>query len=235
MSKEYATRIGTFLPTQQDLDDFAKGSLTLRLLQTFNRMTIWFKLFHDLRTNHEPSVLIAAAHSKVVEIWILVPLGLLHSSYTALRTIVDICTSYTFYYSHPMEWRSVCDNQADWESRAAIIEWHLHFTPGFRELQRSLGLRDALDRDYQELSSYVHGIPVAGLPTLKGIDRTSISDVDLEKFIQVAEKVDSNLNRLYLGVFHQDLPSLSTDNYRTITSGVDRRKLAAAGIVLPRV
>ena len=144
MSKEYATRIGTFLPTQQDLDDFAKGSLTLRLLQTFNRMTIWFKLFHDLRTNHEPSVLIAAAHSKVVEIWILVPLGLLHSSYTALRTIVDICTSYTFYYSHPMEWRSVCDNQADWESRAAIIEWHLHFTPGFRELQRSLGLRGCL-------------------------------------------------------------------------------------------
>ena len=235
MSTDYAARLSAFLPTQQDLDAFTASSLTDKLLNTFNRMTTWFRLLHGLRSNDETSVLIAAAHSKVIEIWILVPLGLLHSSYTALRTVVDICTSYTFYCSHQIEWLAVCEGRAGWESRANIIEWHVRYTPAFREINRAIGLADALNQDYQRLSSYVHGIPVTGLPTLKGIERTSISDPDLDKFLQTAEKVDYDLNLLFLSLFHQDVSSLSAKEFRAITRGIDRKKLAGAGIVLPRV
>ena len=235
MSTDYAARLGAFLPTQQDLDDFVSSSLAGRLLNTFNRMTTWFGLLHGLRSGHETSVLIAAAHSKVIEIWILVPLGLLHSSYTALRTVVDICTSYTFYFSHPIEWLAVCEDRAGWESRANIIEWHLRYTPAFRDINRVFGLADSLNQDYQRLSSYVHGIPVTGLPTLKGIERTSISDPDLGQFLQTVEKVDADLNLLFLSLFHQDVASLSAKEFKAITRGIDRQKLAGAGIVLPKV
>ena len=234
-SEEYAARLIGFLPTEVELEEFAESPSSVWLLNAFNRMVTWFRLLHSLRSNHETSVLLAAAHSKVIETWVLLPLGLLHSSYTALRTVVDICTSYTFYYSHPIEWRSVCDDSTDWESRAAIIDWHSRYTRAFREMNRVFGLRDALNQEYRELSSYIHGVPVSGLPTLKGIARTSIFDDDLSKFTQIAERVDSNLNRLYLSVFHGDLSSLSANDFKTITGGIDRRKLASVGIVLPRV
>ena len=197
-------------------------------------MATWFRLIHDLRSDQETSVLIAAAHSKLIEIWILVPLGLLHSSYTALRTVVDVCTSYTFYCSHPVEWLAVCEDRTGWESRANIIDWHMRFTPTCREMHKAFGLADRLNQDYQELSSYVHGVPVAGLPTLKGIERTSISDQDLDKFSQIAKRTDHDLSLLFLSLFHQELASLSTKGFRVITKGMDRKKLAAAGIVLPR-
>ena len=234
MSSEYASRLSGFLPTQQELETFTEKPQVNGLLNAFGRMTTWFRLLHDIRGQEETIALIAAAHSKVIEIWVLVPLGLLHSSYAALRTVVDICTSYTFYCSHPVEWTAVCEDRASWDSRANMVDWHVHFTPTFREVNRVFSIAESLNRDYQELSGYVHGVPVSGLPTLRGIERTHISDGELGKFTQLAQKTDNDLNLFFLGVFHQDLASLSTADYRVITSGIDRRKLASAGIVLPR-
>ena len=234
MSRKYASRLGDFLPAQQDLETFAGKPQGEDLLNAFSRIIMWFRLLNDIRGQEETFALVAAAHSKVIEIWILVPLGLLHSSYAALRTVVDICTNYTFYCSHPVEWTAVCENRAGWESRANIVDWHVHFTPTCREVNKVFGLAEALNRDYQELSAYVHGIPVTGLPTLPAIQRLHTSDRDLEKFTQLAQKTDSDLNLLFLSVFHQDLASLSARDHRVITRGLDRKKLAAAGIALPR-
>lgn len=235
MNRDYAGKIVSFLPSRQELEEFAAGSSTGQFLNAFKRMTTWFRLIYDLREDQETSVLIAAAHSKVIEIWVLIPMGLLHSSYSALRTVVDICTSYTFYCSHPIEWMAVCDDRAGWEGRADIVDWHMRYTPACKAMKESFGLSESLNRDYRELSSYVHGIPVAGLPTLKGIQRTVVADVDLQNFIGICERVDYNLNLLFLGVFADYVSSLSAADLKVITGGIDRQKLAGAGIFVPRV
>ena len=237
MNSEYTSRLISFMPTQQELATFAEKPQIEVILNAFNRMTTWFGLLHDIRRQQQTLALLAAAHSKIIEIWVLVPLGLFHSSYTALRTVVDICTSYTYYCSHPVEWTAVCaacEDRAGWESRADTVDWHIHFTPTFREVNRAFGLAESLNRGYQELSAYVHGIPVSGLPTLREIQRMDITDEDLDKFAELAQKTDADLNLLFLSVFHQDLAALSTTDYRLITRGIDRQKLATAGIVLSR-
>ena len=204
-------------------------------MNSFGRIITWFNLLYRLKRQDETSVLIAAAHSKIIEIWILVPLGLLHSSYSALRTVIDISTSYTFYSSHPIEWLAVSEERAGWESRSNIVNWHIRYTPTCREINKAFGLAEALDKDYQKLSSYVHGIPMTGLPTLKGIERNAITDTDMKKLTEIAQNVDSNLNLLFLGVFHKDLAAASGRDLQTVTKGIDRNKLAAAGVILPRV
>ena len=234
MNTSYASRINSFLPTEDEVACFAASASAGRLIGSFSRITIWFRLIHQLRAGDETSVLVASAHSKVIEIWALIPLGLLHSSYTSLRTIVDICTSYTFYRSQLVEWRAVCEGRASWEGRGNIIEWHIRYTPGFREMNRIFGLSKLLQDDYHILSSYVHGIPVAGLPTLRGIERTSIDDAHLDEFLNVAEKIDKDLNLLFISLCHRDLAILSPEDFRTIISGISRSKLAEAGITLPR-
>ena len=234
MNKTYVSRLEQFLPSVQDLEAFALRPPITTMPQAFERMIAWFNHLHDVRGANETSVLISAAHSKLIEIWILLPLGLVHSAYSALRTVIDISTSYTYYVTHPVEWSAVCEGRVGWMSRANIVEWHVHHTPGCREVNKTFGLAAALNQDYQELSSYVHGIPVAGLPTLKGIERPPISDTDLERFIRMAQKSDANLSLLFLSAFHSDLATISTSGLRTITRGIDRRKLATTGIVLPR-
>ena len=228
-------RLKGFLPSEQDLSDYGANPLSQELLNSFRRMISWFSLLYRIRRQDETSVLLAAAHSKIIEIWILVPLGLLHSSYSALRTAIDISTSYTFYSSHPMEWMAVSEDRAGWESRSNIVNWHIRYTPTCREINKSFGLVEALDKDYQELSSYVHGIPMSGLPTLKGIDRNVIADTEIKRLIEIGQKVDSNLNLLYLSVFHQDLATAPRRELQTATRGIDRRRLTSAGIILPRV
>ena len=235
MTTDYASKLGEFLPTQQELEFFVDQSAVDRLLNAFARMTTWFRALSYILDEHQTSVLLSAAHSKVIETWILMPLGLLHTSYTALRTVVDISTSYTFYYSHPVEWVAVCEGRSSWEARANIVDWHIHYTPYFREINRLFGLGQRLDDDYRQLSSYVHGVPVSGLPTLKGIQRTPVSEQDLGEFITLAEGVDENLNMLFLSVFHSHLVAVSTRDFRVITNGIQRNKLAETGIILPRV
>ena len=132
MNTDYAQRLERFLPTQQELKKFASTATTIRILKVFDRMRAWFRLLAVLRGHQETSVLLSAADSKVIEIWILVPLGLLHSSYAALRTIVDICTSYSYYISHPVEWLAVCEGRVGWEGQASSIKWHIQYTPTCR-------------------------------------------------------------------------------------------------------
>ena len=234
MNSQYVSRILSFLPASSDLEDFELKPSANRLLKAFDRIIVWFHHLHGLHSDDEVSILLASAHSKIIEIWILTPLGLLHSSYTALRTVVDICTSYTFYRSHPLEWSAVCESRALWEGRGRIIDWHLKYTRSFSEINKSFGLAESLTGDYQKLSDYVHAIPVTGLPTLKGIERTLVSDKDLDAFVEMAESVDSNLNLLFLSIAHREIISLSTEDYRTIMRGISRSKLAKAGIILPR-
>ena len=234
MATSYANRLSCFLPTEDEISCFAGDDSANRLLGSFNRITAWFRLIHSLKGNEETSVLLASAHSKVIEIWVLIPLGLLHSSYMSLRTIVDICTSYTFYRTHPVEWRAVCVGRASWEGRSNIVEWHLRHTPSFREMNSHFGLANLLQDDYEKLSSYVHGVPVTGLPTLRAIERTRIDQSDLDVFLDVAEKVDRDLNFLFLAVCHEDLSSLAPRDFRTIVSGISRSDLKDAGITLSR-
>lgn len=234
MRNVYETRIAEFLPTPEDLNEFAADSSVADVLGAFDRSTTWLKLIHSLRRYEATSVLLAAAHSKLIEIWILLPLGLAHSSYTALRTFVDICTSYTFYCSHTAEWAAVCEDRANWEGRADIVKWHISYTPNFRQVNQAFGLSNKLEDDYRELSSYVHGIPVSGLPKLRGIERPYLSNQDFDQFVEIAKATDYNISLLFLSVFHQDLALLSAEDYKTITAGIDLKKLGSAGIVIPR-
>ena len=235
MIAEYLHRIQRFLPSEQDLIEYGANPSVQPLLGSFARLATWFGLLYRMRSHEETSTLIAAAHSKVIEIWILAALGLLHSSYSALRTAVDISVSYSFYHSHPIEWSAVCHGRSDWESRANIVSWHVRYTPTCKEVNAAFGLVKALDDDYHRLSSYVHGIPLIGLPTLRSIERTAIPEQELEKLVEMAQAVDKNLSLLFLSIFSESLAAASTQDLRTITKGIDRQKLASSGIVLPRV
>ena len=76
MSNDYASRLGGFLPEQLDLETFTAKPQAEGLLNAFSRMVTWFRLLHDIRGQDETFALVAAAHSKVIEIWILGPFGL---------------------------------------------------------------------------------------------------------------------------------------------------------------
>ena len=235
MNTDYVQRLESFLPTAKELKEFSASASTFRILNALARMRAWFRLLVDLRGDQDTSVLLSAAHSKVIEIWILVPLGLLHSSYAALRTIADICTSYSFYVSHPVEWLAVCEGRVGWKGRASTIKWHIRHTPTCREMNDNFDWAKQLDDDYRMLSSYVHGVPVAGLPTLRGIERTIIPEPDMDKFNKMVERLDYDLSLFFTCVFHKDLATVSTKDLRTIMNGIDYNKLSASGIVLPKV
>ncbi|MCI0564495.1 MAG: hypothetical protein MN733_38990 [Nitrososphaera sp.] len=234
MNTSYGTKLKDFIPDQNEIEEFAESALSKRLISSFPRLLTWIGILNELKGNEQAGILLASAHSKIIEIWALVPLGLIHSAYTCLRTVVDICTGYSFYSSHNVEWNAVCDGRGDWEGRGNIIEWHTQFTPRFRDMNKEFGLVDQLNVDYKALSAFVHGVPLHGLPTMISLERKLLPDKDIKSLIEFMERVDVNLNLMFLTVFFDLTASLSTSNLRTITRGISRPKLARAGLALPR-
>ena len=129
----------------------------------------------------------------------------------------------------------VCEGLTSWESRGTVIDWHARYNAIFRKMNGAFNLQDRLGKDYQKLSSYVHGVPVGGLPTLNGIEPKAITDDEIDKFATSAEEVDYNLNLLFLSVFHTDIMALGNDDFRTIMKGINRQKLRRSGIIIPRL
>lgn len=235
MKASYISRLTAFVPEKKALEDFINTGLGERLLKSFDHTITWLAVLQDVYGDKETSVLISSAHSKIIETWILVPLGLVHSAFACLRTAVDICTSYSFYYSHPLEWLAVCDKRAQWEGRASIIDWHIHYTLAFREFNAQFHLSERLNEDYQDLSSYVHGIPLQGLPTMPALEKNVPSRQEWELLINIAERVDYNLNLLFIGVFNDLTPIMSQNDYNVLIKGINKQKLAKSGIILPGV
>jgi len=65
------------------------------------------------------------------------------------------------------------------------------------------------------------------------LDRAELDKTDVTEVVALTSKVDNALNSFLLGVFHALLPVLSPEEYKHVLAGVDRKKLAACGIVVP--
>lgn len=144
MSNDYSCRLKAFIPDESAIDAYSNSDAGSQLLDVFQKLPIWLEFLYGLQNNDESDVLLPSAHSKLLETWVLMPLGLVHSAYNSLRTSIDIITSYTFYFSHESEWRSLCDARSQWMTRASIMDWHIHHTPNFREFNRHFGLSDRI-------------------------------------------------------------------------------------------
>ncbi len=234
MIDQFAAKFNEFLPTEPDVASFAREPSFVRYLDAFKRVPIWCHFLRQIYADEDTSVLLSAANSKIIESSVLLPISLLHCAYVSLRTALDICVSYTFYKSHPVEWRAICTNRGTWLNRSEIFGWHSKYTAEFKPMNGQFGFANSLESTYRELSAYVHGIPVGGLPTLKRIEKSRIPNHQLIALVELAEKMDRDLSLLFLTVFHSDAVVLSHRDLRTIFRGIDRTKLAAAGIRVPR-
>lgn len=234
MNQDYADALAMFCPSASSLKHFARSASGKRLLKTFDRTLIWCGLLGTSFIYKPQTVLISAVHSKVIEIWILIPFGLYHSAYSCLRSIVDSTTAFGYYISHPVEWEAVVNRGAPWESRAGVMEFHARFTRGFSEFNSGFGVVHQLVLLYRELSQHVHGIPPEGLPSLTSIGETAPSQDQTDKFIDACKRTVDLLNLFNIAVFSEHLTTLGAGEYRKIQLGIPTSRLAEAGILLPK-
>lgn len=222
-----------FLPSQKSLEAFASSETGQQLIHSFDRSLIWLGLLRRTYNGQPGEVLLVSAHSKIIEFWVLVPLRLLHSASGSLRTLMDLVFSYSYYVFHPKEWSAICLGRNGWEGRAGVLDWHVQFTPCFQEYNKKFGTRLTLDNIHEDLSRFIHGIPVQGLPTMQSLDRRELDKTDVTPVIELATRVDSALNSFLVGVFPGLLSVLSQPEYKIVLAGMDKDKLADCGIALP--
>lgn len=228
---DYGEKLYKFLPTEKDITKFGESDEAESLIKSFEKTLIWIKLL-SIKKNVCCEVLLPSLHSKIIEFWILVPMGLLHSAYSSLRTMIDISAAYSFYITHPMEWNALCRGKIDWEGRESIIRWHVSHTPTFSEYNESFGIQDQLLNRYRDLSMYIHAIPISGLPMLRSLDKVEISDEELKGIIEEAQNVDKCINDLYIPIFYKSLYILDPIEKDIILSGLDKKKLTKADIII---
>jgi hypothetical protein len=229
----YKDTLSKFLPNLKSLEDFATSESGKALIHSFDRVLIWLRLFGRVYQNQPGEILLASANSKIIEVWGLVPLRLVHSASGSLRTIMDLVFSFSYYVNHQKEWNAICVGQSEWEGRSRILEWHIRFTPFFKEYNKQFGTLAMLDELNKDLSCFIHGIPTKGLPMIRSLDREELDKIDVAQVIILASRVDRAINSFLVGIFYNLLPGLSLNDYKTVLMGIDKTKLADCGIAVP--
>jgi len=230
---QYKNELIKFIPSQNSLEVFATSEPGQQLIHSLDRTLIWLSLFQKTYKGQPGVILLASAHSKIIELWVLVPLRLLHSASGSLRTILDMIFSYSFYVYHSKEWNAILSGRSGWEGRMNVFNWHLRFTPCFQEYSEKFGIGPMMDDLYRDLSGFIHGIPTQGLPTMQSLDRNELDKIDITPVIQLAQRVDNCLNLFLVGAFHSLLPILSPSDYKIVLAQIDKSKLANCGIIIP--
>lgn len=233
MTTAYQARLRAFEDGAKHASRFGARPSASRLLRSFRRALIWKRTLAEIHAAAPQSVLLHAGHAKIVEFWMLVPIGLDHAAYACLRTMYDSFQAFGYYLHHPAEWESVCRGNSDWMMRSELVNYYRDYAPHFRTFDQQFGYRALSAENYWKLSSFVHSIPVTGLPSPHPLDGKPVSPGKLDALVAMAEAVDEDLNLLFIALFHRHMVAMGSSDYRTVAQGVSRPKFTEAGIHLP--
>ena len=234
MSDLYKSRLAGFEDGAQHVSTFASNPAAASLVNSLRRVLIWKRILTQIYSEAPQSVLLQAGHAKIVEFWILVPLGLDHGAYACLRTMYDSFQSFGYYLNHRIEWEAVCRSGVDWMLRSQLIEYYREYIPNFREFDQQFGYRKISATTYRRLSYFIHNIPAAGLPRAIPLDGRPVSTSKFDALLETAETVDQELNLLFIALFHPHMVAIGSSDYRQLIRGVSRSNLDSAGIHIHR-
>lgn len=230
MSKVIAETLNRLLPQAADLTAALSQADVQDLTAAFDRTRLWCRYLVDHYADEDASAVLHALYSSMTEVCILAPLGLYNAAYAALRRILDLAISFSYYVSHPVELHTVVSTGNSWVGRSGALEWHMEFTPNFRAAADALNVMAAWKEEYSKLSLFVHSIPGPSWKSLRDMKPWTFSAAKYNAVVEEAIVVDGLINKLWLAVFTRDMAGMNAADAKKVTANLDKAKLRAAGL-----
>ncbi|OAM52695.1 hypothetical protein A7981_04380 [Methylovorus sp. MM2] len=137
---------------------FLKNDDTINEIANTNlRMAVWSKQLENVEHTNPAICFVremqAAGHSVAA----LLALGLYKAAASSMRSILESALYYTYFRTHLSELTTLANNKDYYISKNEVLEYHKTHTKNYASLQHKLGLHQAINDWYSDVSAIIHG------------------------------------------------------------------------------
>lgn len=229
---DYISAVKTLSENIGDLERFASSSRGKELEVAFLKTICWCQGLSQVYKSNPAKIHLAGAWSEIVNILALVPLCFYRPSIISLRVVLDEILAWSFYESHPVEFRTSLKDTSYFVRKSEVHDFHK--THSWQEdiALEKLGIWSNMNGLYSELSRYIHAQTIETMSLAESFADIVVDDEKVAVVISLARKTDETiakfLGSLYQDAFTQFQPELQAE----IITGWDKNVIGGLGLTL---
>ncbi len=174
-SLDWKEHIGSFL---------GESALTKSIAESSLRLAIWARQFEESDRGNPALAFVREMQTDAQYVPTLAGLALYRPAASMIRGMVEAALYYTYFRTHPEELATLLRDPKFFLLKSDVVDYHKRHSPGFSDLEQTVGLIGKLDDLYKHLSAITHG-QVPG----KWSAHTSLADV--KPVLELAEELVS--------------------------------------------
>lgn len=202
---------------------FASSKEGSQLESGFMKTICWCQGLSKVYKTNPARIHLAGAWSEVVNILALVPLCFYRQSIISMRTILDEVLAWSYYESHPVEFRTSIRDPGYWVGKDYIYEFHRTHSWGKNVQVEGLGLWSNINGLYKELSRFIHAQTHAHMSLVESFDGFVKDIKKIREVIKIAQQTDEAVAKLLGSLYQDDFMQFSPQLQRAIVKGWSKK------------
>lgn len=225
-NQKYSDALDLYLTNINDFKAFAISKSGSELENAFLKTICWCKGLCELYPRNPARLHLVSAWGEVINILALVPLCFYRQSYNSMRLLIEEILAWSFFESHPIEFKTSIKSSDYWVGREEIFKFHKQHTwQNYRNIEK-MGIWANINRLYSQLSRYMHAQTFTGDAMVNSFESFKYDAQKVKDLIKLAAELDNSLSK-YLGSMYQDAFSQFPPDYqKTIISGWSKNIIA---------
>lgn len=133
-----------------------------------------------------------------------------------MRIAIDNVLAWTYYESHPVEFRTSMKNPSYWVTIEDIHQFHIRHSWDERIRIAELGVWSDIKGLYSELSAYVHGQNANTMSLLESFSSFTLDDQQLEDVVRIGARMDEAIAKLLASLYQETFSQFPPDIQKEI-------------------
>ena len=227
--KTYSEAIELLFREKAELQKFAQSKQEVKLPSSFHKTLCWCAGLSEVFKENPARIHLAGVRSEVVNILALLPFYFYRQSLICLRIILDEVLAFSYFESHPKEFKTLLSDSDFYISKKNIYEFHKVHSWGNINLEQ-LHVWGGIESQYKELSRIIHAQTPNHISITTSFHSFKYEKKELDSVIQMVEKNDEAISVFFASIYHEEFNEFTDDFKKTIIKSWDRQFIKNIGL-----
>ena len=202
LKKSYSEAVESLFRKKTELQKFTQSEQAVKLASSFDKTLCWCVGLSQVFKENPARIHLDGVRSEVVNILALLPFYFYRQSLICLRIILDEVLAFSYFESHPKEFKTLLRDPNFYVSKKNICEFHkVHSWDNINSKQIDVGSQ--IELQYRELSRVIHAQTPEYISLTTSFQSFKYSKDKMNSVFQMAKKNDEAVS-IFFALIYQD-------------------------------
>jgi hypothetical protein len=229
LKKSYSEAVESLFRKKTELKKFAQSKLSVKLASSFDKTLCWCVGLSGVFKETQARIHLSGIRSEVVNVLALVPFYFYRQSLICLRIILDEVLAFSYFESHPKEFKTLLRDPDFYVSKKNIYEFHkIHSWDNINSEQLSAWSR--IESQYRELSRIIHAQTPEYISLTTSFQSFKYSEDKMDSVLQMAKKNDEAVSIFFASIYRDEFNEFRPEFKKAIIKSWDSQFIKDIGL-----